>query len=338
MPPKKKVATGYKFAEPLPKGTVLTDGAKQSWKLGASIGKGGFGDIYEARKDGTRGASYPYIVKIEPHANGPLFVEINFYIRHGKPADVEAYKKAKKLQTLGIPLYYGSGSHDFKGEKYRFLVTDKFSRDLHTVFQEHQAFHSGTVFNIAIQLLDALEYIHSTGYVHADIKGANILLGIPEGKLDKQVYLMDFGLVTKFTTQSTFKPNPKKAHDGTIEFLSRDAHQGVPTRRGDLENLAYVLIQWLGGTLPWEDNLSDPKTVQKSKEKHMSSAKEMVKACFGSKPHPKAISTYITYVLSMDFDTPPDYKKVRSIFESGLKEARERVGAPLTFHTSLTPT
>lgn len=80
-------------------------------------------------------------------------------------------------------------------------------------------------FFIPVQL-DALEYIHSAGYVHADIKGANILLGIPEAKQDKQVYLMDFGLVTKYTTQTTFKPNPKKAHDGTIEFLSRDAHQG----------------------------------------------------------------------------------------------------------------
>ena len=40
------------------------------------------------------------------------------------------------------------------------------------------------------------------------------------------MYLLDFGLATKFTTEKQFKPNPKKAHDGTIEYLSRDAHHG----------------------------------------------------------------------------------------------------------------
>lgn len=41
-----------------------------------------------------------------------------------------------------------------------------------------------------------------------------------------QVYLVDFGLATHFNTDETFKPNPKKAHNGTIEYLSRDAHLG----------------------------------------------------------------------------------------------------------------
>jgi vaccinia related kinase len=70
-----------------------------------------------------------------------------------------------------------------------------------------------------------LEYIHETGYVHADIKGGNVLLGdTTENK--NQAYLVDFGLAGKFTTDKEFKPNPKKAHDGTIEYLSRDAHHG----------------------------------------------------------------------------------------------------------------
>lgn len=71
-----------------------------------------------------------------------------------------------------------------------------------------------------------LEYIHQRGYVHADIKGANVLLGATKETQNKQVYLLDFGLATKFTMEKELKPNPKKAHDGTIEFLSRDAHQG----------------------------------------------------------------------------------------------------------------
>ena len=32
-----------------------------------------------------------------------------------------------------------------------------------------------------------------------------------------------------------YKPDPRKMHDGTIEYLSRDAHIGVKGRRSDLE-------------------------------------------------------------------------------------------------------
>lgn len=60
-------------------------------------------------------------------------------------------------------------------------------------------------------------------YVHADIKGANLLLGIKKG-LENQVFLVDFGLASRFVTE--YKPNPKKAHNGTIEYTSRDAHLG----------------------------------------------------------------------------------------------------------------
>lgn len=72
--------------------------------------------------------------------------------------------------------------------------------------------------------LDSLEYIHSNGYCHADLKGANILLGLTK-QTQNQVFLVDFGLASKYT-QKEFKPDPKKAHNGTIEYTSRDAHDG----------------------------------------------------------------------------------------------------------------
>lgn len=62
--PKRKAANGYKLAEPLPKGEILEDIGKKKWKLGPSIGQGGFGEIYAAQEVGSTGSSYPYVIKI----------------------------------------------------------------------------------------------------------------------------------------------------------------------------------------------------------------------------------------------------------------------------------
>ena len=89
------------------------------------------------------------------------------------------------------------------------------------------------------------------GYVHNDIKAQNLLLGHGKSK-ENEVYLVDFGLATKYQRPSghlEFKPDPKKAHDGTIEYTSRDAHIGTHSRRSDMEILAYNLVTSIGKLL-----------------------------------------------------------------------------------------
>ena len=81
--------------------------------------------------------------------------------------------------------------------------------------------------------LDSLEYIHSQGYAHADVKGSNILLttnGIGM-EIDKaQAFLVDYGLAYRFRTgtgsHKPFVHDERRAHEGTLEFTSRDAHHG----------------------------------------------------------------------------------------------------------------
>lgn len=147
------------------------------------------------------------------------------------------------------------------------------------------------------------------------------------------MYLVDYGLASKYFAGKEFKPNKKKAHNGTIEYLSRDAHDGVETRRGDLEILAFNMIHWLGCSLPWEKDLSNPETVQKSKIQHMKDATTIVKKCFGSKPCPKALIEYLEYLDTLEFNTVPNYKKIRDIFMSGVSEMDGSIKEPMRFET-----
>ena len=163
--------------------------------------------------------------------------------------------------------------------------------------------------------------MHHKGYVHADIKGANILLGLGKSGAE-QCYLVDFGLAC---TIKDYKPDPKNAHNGTIEYTSRDAHNGVFTMRGDMEILGLNLVHWSGLELPWEAQklLANPKKVQEAKEQYMKNLDKHLGDA------PEAIRSFMKYVERMGCDERPDYDKLRGYLEKGLKACGKDNKGPL---------
>lgn len=66
---------------------ILTDITGKQWRIGAPAGKGSFGEIFLASADVSRAvdsSSARYVTKIEPHSNGPLFVEIHCLLNVNK--------------------------------------------------------------------------------------------------------------------------------------------------------------------------------------------------------------------------------------------------------------
>ncbi len=215
----------------------------QNWFLGTSIGKGGFGEIYSAAKFNEFGNykddDFNFAIKIEPKSNGPLFVEMHFYKRVIVEKEIEKFKLQKNIQNLGLPKYYGSGLYN----DYRYIVMERYDSNIDKLFRNGNL-NSSTILQIGIQILNIVEYIHSKGYIHADIKGENILLKEND---PYHIYLVDFGLCSRYS--NIYRPDPKKAHNGTLKYTSRDNHKGVESRRGDLEILGYNMIEWSGGIL-----------------------------------------------------------------------------------------
>lgn len=96
---------GYMLSDPLPEGLVIKDLRKKTWKIGKSIGLGGFGEIYSAALlDGKTLSEEDYVVKVEPHSNGPLFVELHFYCRATKKRRPGQFCCQKEYETS-----WGSG-------------------------------------------------------------------------------------------------------------------------------------------------------------------------------------------------------------------------------------
>ncbi|XP_068574145.1 serine/threonine-protein kinase VRK1 isoform X1 [Cebidichthys violaceus] len=341
MPPKAKAAgkgrapAKRKLAEEFPPGEVLTDTGKKTWKLGAPIGQGGFGLIYLADENSAKpvGANAPYVIKVEPSDNGPLFSELKFYMRAAKPDLIQSWMKSHKLKTLGVPRYWGSGLHERGGKRYRFMVIDRLGTDLQKKFEEcGRRFPRKLVLQLGLRLLETLEYVHEHEYVHADIKASNLMLSHSD---PNQVYLVDYGLAYRYAPDSVikeYKEDPKRCHDGTIEFTSIDAHKGATAcRRSDLEILCYCMVQWLCGRLPWEDKLQDPLYVRDSKIRSQENISEFMTKCFSSQDKPAEIQRFMEEVKSVGYQDKPPYKKLRSILQAGLDDIQTKDDGKLKF-------
>ncbi|KAH8309052.1 hypothetical protein KR059_005417 [Drosophila kikkawai] len=187
-------------------GTILRDLLSKAWRLGRPIGKGNFGEIFLASDDTVCPASSDtakYVVKIEPHSNGPLFVEIHCLINTSRAKEIsdgaeEAGANLPVPQThglsqgppSGIPSYIASGTHFFGDARYRFLVLPRFDRDLHSLIKNSRV-QQKSLLVLAIHILNVLENLHDKGYCHNDIKAQNLMVSkckylkrqaIPKGK------------------------------------------------------------------------------------------------------------------------------------------------------------
>lgn len=103
--------------------------------------------------------------------------------------------------------------------------------------------------------------------------------------------------------------------------------------RSDIEILAYNLVEWAGGKLPWvvKNLLAKPVDVQNAKMKFMESTDESLKSCFGSVAVPTQLKNFLKYLESMKYDTKPDYAKIRGMFEAGIKELGKKNSGVLEF-------
>ncbi|MEO0070105.1 MAG: serine/threonine-protein kinase, partial [candidate division WOR-3 bacterium] len=98
---------------------------------------------------------------------------------------------------------------------------------------------------VITQLLRALDYIHSQGLLHCDLKPQHILVFEDNGK--PQTKLLDFG----FAERREFSKNVSAR--GTLGYIAPEVFKGVDTDvRADLYSLGVVLYETLTGITPGE--------------------------------------------------------------------------------------
>jgi eukaryotic-like serine/threonine-protein kinase len=155
---------------------------------------------------------------------------------------------AARIRHPNVVEFLGSG---FAEDGRPYLVQELLDgEDMETLLRR-EAVALPRVYEIALQLLEALSAVHDAGLVHRDVKPANVLLCFGEfGEL--RIKLVDFGVV-----------KPKQADDrlitgtgsviGTPHYMSPEQARGLEVdARSDLWSLGVVLFEALSGKLPFD--------------------------------------------------------------------------------------
>lgn len=265
------------------------------FKLGKKIGSGSFGELYLA-------------VNVQ---NGE---EVAVKLESVKSRHPQLHYESKLYMLLqggtGIPHLKWFG---VEGE-YNVMVIDLLGPSLEDLFNYcSRKFSLKTVLMLADQMISRVEYMHTKGFLHRDIKPDNFLMGL--GRKANQVFVIDYGLAKKYRDLQSHKHIPYRENKnltGTARYASVNTHLGVEqSRRDDLESLGYVLMYFLRGSLPWQGLKAGTK---KQKYDRISEKKMLTPVEVLCKSYPTEFTAYFHYCRSLRFEDKPDYSYLRRVF------------------------
>lgn len=269
-----------------------------TYKLGQKLGSGSFGKIYSAINVKTQ---QEVAIKIEElKSKSPqLQYEARLYqnILGDRPDLVE-----------GIPRIYYFASQ----KNHNLLVMDLLGPSLEDLFTAcGRKFSLKTVLMLADQMITRIEFVHSRGYIHRDIKPDNFLIGT--GKKKHMVYIIDFGLSKRYVRDGKHIDFIEgKKLTGTARYASINTHVGYEQgRRDDMEAMCYVWIYFLKGSLPWQGLRANSRQGKYEKIKEVKMATEVEKLCAGL---PQEFANYLYNVKNLKFTEQPDYEFLRKSF------------------------
>jgi serine/threonine protein kinase, bacterial len=214
------------------------------------LGNGGFGETFLAEDTKMPSSRYCVIKQLRAIADNPKVYQL---------VQQRFLREAAVLEELGetcsqIPSLYAN----FTENEQFYLVQEWIEGQtlLEKVKSEGRQSEDFTRQTL-IDVLHILDYVHSCGMIHRDIKPDNIILR----DSDRQPVLIDFGAVKETVGGGAIPHTTKSIIIGTPGFMSSEQSMGRPTFASDLYGLGMTGIYLLTGKMP-RDLTTDPETAE----------------------------------------------------------------------------
>src|SRR5579884_346408 len=164
-------------------------------------------------------------------------------------ADPVFYDRFLREQEIGVKLDHPNVMKVFpNGDHSQLYMAMEWvdGRLLRQILNEQKKFPRERAMNIALQIAQALEYIHSKGVVHRDLKPENIMVNGND-----RIKLIDFGIAANVGSKRlTFAKFSQTM--GTPDYISPEQVKGKRgDARSDIYALGVMLYEMLTGKVPF---------------------------------------------------------------------------------------
>ena len=207
------------------------------YKIIQSLGRGGFGKTYLA-EDTKRPHNPQCVVKqLNPGIEDPKFLET---------ARRLFTKEAETLEKLGVHDRIPRLLANFEQEGEFYLVQEYvLGQTLSQELNPGSTWSEDKTIGFLTDCLQIVDFVHSQGVIHRDIKPDNLIRRQPDNKL----VLVDFGTVKEVVISQT-QAIASTVAVGTRGYMPTEQARGKPRFTSDIYALGIIAVQALTGVHP----------------------------------------------------------------------------------------
>ena len=208
------------------------------YRIVQTLGIGGMAQTYVAQDTHHPGNLQCVVKRLQPSTNNPKVISTARNMFH---------REARILGELGNHPYIPRLLGYFEEDQQFYLVQEFIDGyPLSAEMQPGQRWTESEVIRLLFEILEILQFVHSQGVIHRDIKPDNLIR-----RQDGKLVLIDFGAVQEVKAQlATAIPTQANVGIGTFGYMPTEQAQGKPRPNSDIYALGMVGIQALTGLMP----------------------------------------------------------------------------------------